>query len=135
MRGPRTLRVRLRGPEKDARSSSKPTYYFEVVSQSSPWLVKTSWHYVQVKKERENPKAIALYGDPFHRIVKGFVAQGGDISTGTGAGGESIYGKNFKDDKLGLKKKIDKRGLLCMCNMGKIPIHRNFSSPSTNCLS
>jgi len=31
-------------------------------------------------------------GVRFHRIVKGFVCQGGDISKQTGAGGESIYG-------------------------------------------
>ena len=31
----------------------------------------------------------------FHRIVKGFIAQGGD-PTGTGEGGESIYGQPFK---------------------------------------
>ena len=47
---------------------------------------------------------------PFHRIVKGFVAQTGDIATGTGAGGESIWGKKFKDDLKGLKAKLDKRG-------------------------
>ena len=71
------------------------------------------------KGKGKSGKPLHYIGTPFHRIVKGFVAQGGDISTGTGAGGESIYGKNFKDDKLGLKKKIDKRGLLCMCNTGK----------------
>jgi len=31
----------------------------------------------------------------FHRILKGFIAQGGD-PTGTGEGGESIYGHPFK---------------------------------------
>lgn len=31
----------------------------------------------------------------FHRVVKGFIAQGGD-PTGTGEGGESIYGEPFK---------------------------------------
>ena len=71
------------------------------------------------KGKGKSGKPLHYIGTPFHRIVTGFVAQGGDISTGTAAGGESIYGKNFKDDKLGLKKKIDKRGLLCMCNTGK----------------
>ena len=34
-------------------------------------------------------------GTIFHRIIKEFIAQGGD-PTGTGEGGESIYGKPFK---------------------------------------
>lgn len=33
----------------------------------------------------------------FHRVVKDFIVQGGD-PTGTGEGGESIYGKPFKVD-------------------------------------
>jgi len=54
-----------------------------------------------------------------HRIVKDFIVQGGDILMGNGTGGESIYGKPFKDDKGGLKVKLDRRGLLCMGNSGK----------------
>jgi cyclophilin family peptidyl-prolyl cis-trans isomerase len=36
-------------------------------------------------------------GIKFHRIAKGFVIQGGD-PTGTGAGGKSVYGKEFEDE-------------------------------------
>lgn len=60
---------------------------------------------------------IQLLGTPL--AVRRFVAQTGDIATGTGAGGESIWGKKFKDDKDGLKTKLDKRGLVGMCNNGK----------------
>eukprot|EP00439_Symbiodinium_sp_Y106_P026639 s681_g3.t1 len=56
---------------------------------------------------------------PFHRVIKGFMMQGGDFVTGTGAGGESIYGKKFKDDAGGLKLKHDARGIVSMSNTGK----------------
>jgi len=55
---------------------------------------------------------------PMHRIVKGFVAQGGDVTRGDGSGGESIYGGKFADEKQGLKTKPHK-GSLAMANSGK----------------
>jgi peptidylprolyl isomerase len=50
-------------------------------------------------------------GTPFHRIVKGFVIQGGD-PTGTGTGGP---GYKFKDEKV---VKDYERGVLAMANAG-----------------
>ena len=59
-------------------------------------------------------------GITFHRVASGFVVQAGD-PTGTGAGGESIYGKDFEDElypttssyKTGYVK-----GVLAMANRG-----------------
>lgn len=53
----------------------------------------------------------------FHRIVKGFIVQGGD-PTGTGEGGESIYGQPFKDE-FHTRLRFCRRGLLAMANAGK----------------
>jgi len=52
----------------------------------------------------------------FHRVIRNFMIQGGD-PTGTGMGGESIWGKPFVDE-LSPDVKFDKRGLLAMANAG-----------------
>ena len=58
-------------------------------------------------------------GIAFHRIIKGFMIQGGD-PTESGRGGESIWGKAFKDEYK--NKTFSKAGILAMANSG----------PSTN---
>lgn len=55
-------------------------------------------------------------GVVFHRIIKNFMIQGGD-PTGTGAGGESLWGKTFGDE-FSPTVKFDKPGLLAMANRG-----------------
>jgi peptidylprolyl isomerase len=52
----------------------------------------------------------------FHRVIKRFMIQGGD-PTGTGRGGESIYGKIF-DNEYGKNVVFDKPGILAMANRG-----------------
>lgn len=52
----------------------------------------------------------------FHRVIKDFMIQGGD-PTGTGTGGESIWGKDFKDE-FSSSINFDTPYLLAMANKG-----------------
>ena len=54
-------------------------------------------------------------GTTFHRVIKGFMIQGGD-PTATGSGGESIWGRPFEDE-IGVRKH-DKAFTLSMANAG-----------------
>jgi peptidylprolyl isomerase len=52
----------------------------------------------------------------FHRVIEGFMVQGGD-PLGNGTGGESIWGKNFPDE-FSPEARFDTEGLLAMANSG-----------------
>lgn len=75
--------------------------------------------------ETQAPKTVANFvglakqgyydGITFHRIIKDFMIQGGD-PTGTGAGGESIYGESFEDEFS--SEVFNLYGALSMANAG-----------------
>ena len=80
--------------------------------------------------EADQPKAVENFrllaehgyynGLTFHRIVKGFMIQGGD-PTGTGTGGESAWGKSFPDEinpQAPIYQAGYKRGILAYANAG-----------------
>lgn len=64
----------------------------------------------------ESGKLLHYKGTPFHRIVSGFVIQGGDIVHGDGRGTDSIYGGHFPDENF--KIKHSHAGVVSMVNSG-----------------
>lgn len=73
-----------------------------------------------VKNFVEHAKSGYYNGLTFHRVVPGFVIQGGDPN-GNGTGGTSIYGGTFEDElnpDTESYKRGYKKGVLAMANRG-----------------
>eukprot|EP01032_Pedospumella_encystans_P009566 gene9566-11249_t len=71
---------------------------------------KTCYNFTELVK-------IGYYNDTiFHRVIRDFMVQGGD-PTGTGRGGESIFGGKFEDELTSALKHTG-AGVLCMANSG-----------------
>ncbi len=91
--------------------TNKGTIKFELLEQDAP-------------KTTENFRLLAekgyYDGVIFHRVIKGFMIQGGD-PTGTGRGGESAWGGRFADEINRSSEVYDrgyKAGTVAMANAG-----------------
>lgn len=69
------------------------------------FLIKWIWTLLNLgeKGKASSGKPLHYKGTQFHRIVSGFVVQGGDIIHGDGKGSDSIYGGTFPDENFKAK--------------------------------
>jgi len=99
-----------------------------IIAQDTVAVLKTNIGIIEIKLFPEiAPKAVENFtthikngyydGLIFHRVIKGFMIQGGD-PTGTGRGGESIWKKDFEDE-FAPNIVFDRPYLLAMANRGR----------------
>jgi len=69
-----------------------------------------------IKGTEVHGRRLQYAGSKLHRIINGFMAQGGDITRGDGRGGDSKWGGAFEDESFLYKH--NKAGRLSMANSG-----------------
>ncbi|KAG0426603.1 hypothetical protein HPB47_026308 [Ixodes persulcatus] len=110
--------------ETEDKAKANPQVYFDVsVDGQEIGRVRILLYKDVVPLTAENfrclcthEKGFGFKKSTFHRIIPGFMCQGGDITNHNGTGGRSIYGKKFDDENFELKHTGP--GMLSMANSG-----------------
>lgn len=88
----------------------------ELFQNIAPKTVENFRCMITGEKGEMDGKKLSYKGCSFHRIIKDFMIQGGDIVNGDGTGSISIYGGKFDDENF--KLNFNEEGLLAMANSG-----------------
>ena len=111
-----------KGSEIELEPAKEERVVFELFWEKAPLAAENFAHLCLGDKGQSKTFGGVKYhykGCVFHRAVKNFMLQSGDFVHNNGTGGESIWGKKFKDELGGLKGKHDDVGVLSMGNTGK----------------